>query len=112
MTGKSKYPTNEDQLRCSDNFAATGPATALAANSYGLKGMIGNASEWTQDCYHQTYQGAPTDGSAWEGDSCKERVVRGGSYIDNVWDSRFASRYKIEPGAREANVGFRVARDF
>lgn len=111
-SGKAKYPTNEDQLACSDSFAATGPVDALAANAFGLKGMLGNVWEWTQDCYHETYKGAPTDGSAWEDGGCKERVVRGSSYIDNVWDARLASRYKIEPGGQESNVGFRLARDF
>jgi formylglycine-generating enzyme required for sulfatase activity len=110
--GKAKYPINEDQLPCSDNFAATGPVDAFPANGYGLKGMIGNVWEWVEDCYHETYQGAPTDGSAWEDDSCEKRALRGSSYIDNVWDSRFASRDKMAAGDRNANVGFRLARDF
>jgi formylglycine-generating enzyme required for sulfatase activity len=109
--GDAKYPINEDQLPCSDNFAETSPVDAYPANGYGLKGAIGNAWEWVEDCYHDTYKGAPTDGSAWEGDSCAKRVLRGSSYIDNVWDSRFASREEMEPGDRNANVGFRLARD-
>jgi formylglycine-generating enzyme required for sulfatase activity len=109
--GKAKYPTNDDLLPCSDNFAATGPVDAFPANGYGLKGMIGNVWEWVEDCYHETYKGAPTDGSAWEGDSCEKRALRGSSYIDNVWDSRFASRDKMAAGDRNTNVGFRLARD-
>jgi formylglycine-generating enzyme required for sulfatase activity len=110
-SGKSKYPINEDQIHCNDNFAATGPVDALSANAFGLKGMIGNVAEWMQDCYHDNYKGAPTDGSAWEDGGCSERVLRGSSYIDNVWDSRFASRSMMQPGDRETNVGFRLARD-
>jgi formylglycine-generating enzyme required for sulfatase activity len=109
--GKAKYPINDDLLPCSDNFAETGPVDAFPANGYGLKGMIGNVWEWVEDCYHETYQGAPNDGRAWEGDSCEKRVLRGGSYIDNVWDSRFASRDQMDPGDRNTNVGFRLARD-
>jgi formylglycine-generating enzyme required for sulfatase activity len=109
--GKAKYPINEDMLPCSDNFAETGPVDAFAANGFGLKGLIGNAWEWAEDCYHETYQGAPGDGSAWESDSCEKRVLRGSSYIDNVWDSRFASRDKMGAGDRNTNVGFRLARD-
>ena len=110
--GKAKYPINDDLLPCSDNFAETGPVNAFPANGFGLKGMIGNVWEWVEDCYHETYQGAPTDGSAWEEDSCEKRVLRGSSYIDNVWDSRFASRDMMAAGDRNTNVGFRLARDF
>lgn len=110
--GKAKYPINDDLLPCSDNFAETGPVDAFPANGFGLKGMIGNVWEWVEDCYHETYQGAPTDGSAWEEDSCEKRVLRGSSYIDNVWDSRFASRDMMAAGDRNTNVGFRLARDF
>jgi formylglycine-generating enzyme required for sulfatase activity len=110
-TGKAKYPVNDDLLPCSDNFAETAPVDAFPANGFGLKGMIGNAWEWAEDCYHETYQGAPTDGSAWEEDSCEKRVLRGSSYIDNVWDSRFASRDKMGAGDRNTNVGFRLVRD-
>jgi formylglycine-generating enzyme required for sulfatase activity len=111
QTGKAKYPTNDDMLPCKDGFAATGPVDALAANGFGLRGMLGNVWEWTEDCYHESYKGAPTDGSAWVSAGCKERVVRGSSYIENAWDSRLAARYKVEPNGTEANVGFRLARD-
>jgi formylglycine-generating enzyme required for sulfatase activity len=110
-SGKAKYPINDDMLPCNDNFAETGPVDAFPANGYGLKGMVGNVWEWVEDCYHETYKGAPTDGSAWDDDSCAKRALRGSSYIDNVWDSRFASRDKMTAGDRNTNVGFRLARD-
>jgi formylglycine-generating enzyme required for sulfatase activity len=72
--------------------------------------MAGNAWQWTADCYHDSYNGAPTDGSAWTSGSCTGgRVARGGA-----WDSidrylRAAARAKF-PDESGNFVGFRVAR--
>ncbi len=77
QSGKAKYPLVEDALPCDDGFAQTAPVDALAGNAFGLKGMIGNVWEWVADCYHPTYDGAPTDGSAWTDDACTERSIRG-----------------------------------
>jgi formylglycine-generating enzyme required for sulfatase activity len=46
--------------------ARTAPVGQFAANSLGLYDMAGNVQEWTADCFHQNYVGAPADGSAWE----------------------------------------------
>jgi len=51
-----------------------------APNDYGLYDMIGNAIEWVEDCYHESYDGAPADGGVWDEDSCEYRVLRGGCY--------------------------------
>jgi formylglycine-generating enzyme required for sulfatase activity len=101
----------EDGLPCDDGFARTAPVDALAANAFGLKGMIGNVWEWVADCHHPTYEGAPNDGSAWVEDGCSERGIRGSGYLNNVWQSRFAMRDKAAPNSREATLGFRLARD-
>ncbi|GAB2176882.1 SUMF1/EgtB/PvdO family nonheme iron enzyme [Dongia sp. agr-C8] len=111
-SGKTKYPTVEDGLPCDDGFAQTAPVDALAANAFGLKGMIGNVWEWVADCYHPSYAGAPTDGGAWIEDGCTERGIRGSGYLNNAWQSRFAMRSSAGPNSREATLGFRLARDF
>jgi formylglycine-generating enzyme required for sulfatase activity len=111
QSGKAKYPLVEDGLPCDDGFAQTAPVDALAANAFGLKGMIGNVWEWVADCYHPTYAGAPTDGSAWIEESCTERGMRGSGYLNNAWQSRFAMRDKGGQNSREATLGFRLARD-
>jgi formylglycine-generating enzyme required for sulfatase activity len=49
-------------------------------SAFGLYDMLGNAIEWTADCYHESYSGAPTDGSAWLADGCTYFVQRGGCY--------------------------------
>jgi formylglycine-generating enzyme required for sulfatase activity len=84
---------------------------SLQPNPWGLYHVHGNVREWTEDCYHKEYNGAPSDGSAWltAGD-CGRHMTRGGSYMDpDSWveaDSRL-----FEPTCYMArDTGFRVAR--
>jgi formylglycine-generating enzyme required for sulfatase activity len=49
-------------------------------NDFGLYDMLGNAIEWVEDCYHNSYTGAPDDGSAWTAAGCEYFVMRGGCY--------------------------------
>ena len=77
-----------------------------------MKDMLGNLSEWVEDCWHVDYNGAPDDGAAWTlGGDCTERVIRGGHWIDFLTkDVSTTHRTGIAPTARRLNVmGFRVA---
>ena len=86
-------------------------AGSLPANAWGLHETAGNVWEWVQDCYHDNYQGAPTDGNAWEEPGCARRVVRGGGWnLDPVF-ARSAFRFSDAPGVASDDVGFRLARD-
>ena len=69
-----------------------------------------NVWEWVKDCYHEDYNGAPEDGSAWTTGDCSRRVVRGGSWISNPEDLRSAFRGRIAAGVRDFELGFRVGR--
>jgi len=73
---------------CDDGFAYTAPIGRFTANSFGLHDMIGNTWEWTQDCWNDSYLGAPTDGSPWLKGDCGRRVVRGGSWLSEPGYSR------------------------
>jgi formylglycine-generating enzyme required for sulfatase activity len=89
----------------------TSPAGSFKPNSFGLYDMLGNVWEWTEDCVHGDYNGAPQDGSAWIADGdCGRRVVRGGSWIYNPQNLRSAHRDRDSTGTRYDNLGFRVAR--
>jgi len=94
---------------CTDGFAYTAPVGHFKPNAFGLHDMLGNVWEWVADNYHDSYVGAPTDGSAWQGDSAL-RVLRGGSWNNSPWNVRAAIRYKSEPGLRFSSFGFRLAR--
>ena len=80
------------------------------ANAFGLCDMHGNVWEWCQDHWHENYQGAPTDGSAWlSGKKGAERILRGGSWSLNPWNCRAAQRVNNTPGSRSDYIGFRVS---
>ena len=76
----------------------------------GLCDMTGNVWEWVQDWYHNSYKGAPTDGSAWESPAGSYRVDRGGSWGNGAGYVRTAYRIFVSPGYRLDYVGFRLAR--
>lgn len=88
------------------------PVGSLAANDFGLYDMLGNVWEWTQDCWNDSYGGAPTDGSAWQTGDCYRRLVRGGSWNFRPAVVRSAVRFWVETKIRHEGVGFRVARSF
>ena len=89
----------------------TSPAGSFSANGFGLYDMHGNVWEWVEDCWHDSYRGAPSDGSAWV-TFCDnvERVLRGGSWYLVPRFLRSASRHWRTAGSRNLYDGFRVAR--
>jgi formylglycine-generating enzyme required for sulfatase activity len=88
----------------------TSPVGSFKPNPWGLFDMAGNVWQLVEDCYHENYNGAPTDGLEWTGANCGSRVVRGGSWRYNPQDLRSASRNRNPSDGRSNNIGFRVAR--
>jgi formylglycine-generating enzyme required for sulfatase activity len=88
----------------------TAPVGSYKPNAFGLYDMLGNVWQWVEDCYHDSYNGAPTDGSAWTSGDCNRHVLRGGSWSPSPQTLRSAGRLANPPDARFYNLGFRVAR--
>ena len=87
----------------------THPVKQKKPNAWGLYDMHGNVWEWCADQWHDNYQGAPTDGSAWLfSDESKDRLLRGGSWDDGAKYCRSAYRYLNTPAFRYGYLGFRV----
>lgn len=86
----------------------TAPVGSFPPNAFGLYDMQGNVWEWCQDTWQNSYQGVPTDGSAWEVGGEKFRVLRGGSWGDDPGYCRAASGKYGAPVYRNRDVGFRV----
>jgi formylglycine-generating enzyme required for sulfatase activity len=72
--------------------------------------MHGNVWQWVEDCYVESYLGAPTDGAAVTSNDCSRRVLRGGSWSGEPDMLRSANRNGFITLFRIGNVGFRVAR--
>jgi formylglycine-generating enzyme required for sulfatase activity len=80
------------------------------ANPFGLYQVHGNVWEWVKDCWHEVYEGAPTDGSPWVEKGCTLRVLRGGSWNTELAGLRAASRGRFPHERWDSDIGFRVAR--
>jgi formylglycine-generating enzyme required for sulfatase activity len=89
----------------------TSPVGSFKPNAFGLYDMAGNVFQLVQDCNHDNYEDAPTDGSAWTGDNCSGRVVRGGSWFNYPQYVRSADRdWNVSANDRLNFIGFRLGR--
>ncbi|MCG3195634.1 MAG: hypothetical protein GHCLOJNM_00101 [bacterium] len=94
------------------NNTPSGPkiVASKTSNPFGLYDIHGNLWEWCQDCWHPTYTGAPSDGSAWEdgGNAGAKRVVRGGDWFSRAWGCRSANRGSHDPDEGSPYGGVRI----
>ena len=86
------------------------PVGGFPPNAFGLHDVHGNAWEWVEDCWNDSYRGAPADGSPRLSGNCGHRVMRGGSWRSRPKDVRSAKRVRFPLEYRNDNFGFRVAR--
>jgi formylglycine-generating enzyme required for sulfatase activity len=82
-----------------------------SATGFGLYDVTGNVWEWVEDCWNESYTGAPDDGGPWEEGDCTSRVMRGCDYADDDPDCLMTWwRHGIDPGSEFTSLGFRCAR--
>lgn len=110
------YPFLEDDL---SEFAwyghsrnvGTRPVGQRQRNDWGLADMHGNVWEWVEDCWHDDYTGAPSDGRAWvEQVDCADRVLKGGAWNSSAQYVRSATRGSYTFDLNDSGNGFRLAR--
>lgn len=90
------------------------PAGSFAPNAFRVHDMMGNAMEWTADCWHPSHEGAPQGPQARgaeAGGDCTKRVLRGGSWFSEPNELRSAFRARYDSGLRSRKAGFRVVRE-
>jgi len=90
----------------------TAPVGSFPANPFGLHDTTGNVWEWVADCWHDSYRGAPADGSAWLNNCLyNDRVLRGGSWFSKPRYARVSNRNWSDLGNRYSGSGVRLAQD-
>jgi formylglycine-generating enzyme required for sulfatase activity len=96
---------------CDDGYVHTAPVGSFKANSFGLNDMLGNVFQWTEDCWHADYIGAPADGSARIDGDCSQHELRGGSWFSTPAFVRANYRNHFAADYRTSSVGIRVVRE-
>ncbi|WP_019509103.1 bifunctional serine/threonine-protein kinase/formylglycine-generating enzyme family protein [Pleurocapsa sp. PCC 7319] len=93
-----------------ENRHQTTDVDSFSANKFGLYDLHGNVAEWCADTWHDNYQNAPSDGSAWTSNNPKDdRVLRGGSWLHFPGSCRSAQRFQSSPKNKSDAFGFRIA---
>lgn len=97
---------------CGGQWDRSTPAVvgSYPPNPFGLYDMNGNVWEWVSDCWHPSYEGAPSDARSWEEKDCRQRVLRGGSWRNDATYVYSTSRFYYDADVRYALHGFRVAK--
>ena len=105
------YAPGRQTTECNDGVPLWRTVGHFLPNAFGIYDMTGNAWEWLQDCYRDSYRENPRDGSAFEATWCPARSIRGGSMFYDLPSLRSADRSDDPPETLWDGIGFRVARD-
>lgn len=100
-----------DAADCDDGHVHTAPVGSFRANAFGLHDMLGNAAEWTADCWNPDHRDAPADGRSRRDGDCALRTVRGGGWDEGPAGLRAAYRVGSPVVIRVYSRGFRVVRE-
>ena len=96
---------------CNEPYETSQPLNvgSFKPNPFGLYDMGGNIHQWVADCWHDNYQGAPSDGSVWVEHDCLSRVIRSGSWKNDPSYVRPSNRDHYDASVRYPTHGLRVA---
>jgi formylglycine-generating enzyme required for sulfatase activity len=109
------WPEDTDHVDAyKDGYVFTSPVRDFPAGAspYGVMGLTDNVSEWVADCLHDSYDGAPADGSAWSLVGCAERIWRGASFNRDTLLIRSSARGALDVTLNVADQGFRCCRTY
>jgi formylglycine-generating enzyme required for sulfatase activity/predicted Ser/Thr protein kinase len=110
QSAAQKYP-GWHVYTCMDTYREAAPVGSFAINAFGLNDTLGNVFEWTADCWHDNYSGAPVDGSAWRDGDCSQHELRGGSWFTSPEFVRTSYRNRFATDYRSTSVGIRLVRE-
>lgn len=110
--GDAMVPGKASCKGCGEPVSVQNPPAveAYPPNPFGLFGMGGGVAEWVADCWHRDYGDAPRIGNAWDAPDCRERVLRGGSWVADAKDLRPSSRESYDASVRYPTHGLRLAQ--
>jgi len=111
--GEQMRTGNANCKDCGEPWHQEAPANvgSFSPNPFKLYDMNGSVWEWVSDCWHNSYKGAPSNDLSWDDESCRVRVIRGGSWREGATYMPSSTRFKYDAGVRHSQNGFRVARD-
>ncbi len=105
-----QYP-REKSVDCSDGSLYTAQVSGFSPNSLGLQDMVGNVREWIQDCWNRDHEGRPSDQSARTDGDCRQKVMKGSSWISGPGTDFIRTRVGEPPDRAFNTIGFRLARN-
>ena len=99
--------------KCGTPWSGVGnaPVGSFDPNPWGLYDMHGNAFEWVEDCWNKNFIGAPQSPIPWVGESCRYRVIKGGSWYYYSRMARSANRQKNLSQVKSYWLSFRLVRE-
>ncbi len=109
--GRSTGAGEANCRECGGGGMQTVPVGSFRPNSFGLYDTAGNAAEWVEDCWNNSYRGAPQNGSAWTSGQCTLRVLRGGAFDSQARYLGSAARFRYDADVRYSANGLRVVRE-